>query len=256
MKNIWHKGKHTHIFSRKVFQISITHNKSIFNMENNISLLGLDSLDINVLFMNMSDNNAFDIVAELLNKSRYVTNNLNDYYDYLWEEYANNEPWEREIKKHRPHHDNINILKQRLLLLIVNNINRCQTIASQLKSGISIDIKSLIFEMPSYKALPLLERLYELICTQVDEIEMFSIHGENYSEEKHRDMNALIELREKVRAIINEQVKLEMERDAEIKAAQLEESKFICETLEIGKQIEEGAESKSNANITTKTEAA
>ena len=92
MKNIWHKGKHTHIFSRKVFQISITHNKSIFNMEKNISLLGLDSLDINVLFMNMSDNNAFDIVAELLNKSRYVTNNLNDYYDYLWEEYANDEP--------------------------------------------------------------------------------------------------------------------------------------------------------------------
>lgn len=225
-------------------------------MEKNSVLNGLDSLDINVIFMNMSDDNAFDTVSELLNISRDVTNGLDEYYEYLWGEFANDEPWEREIKKHRPHHDNINKLKQRLLLLIVNNINRHQTIASQLKSGISIDIKSLIFEMLSYKALPFLERLYELISAQIEEIEMFNIHGENYSEEKHRQMNVLIELGEKVKNIINEQTKYEMELDAKIEAEQLKEFKFISETIEIGRQIEERAENESEANITTKIEAA
>ncbi len=225
-------------------------------MEKNSVLNGLDSLDINVIFMNMSDDNAFDTVSELLNISRDVTNGLDEYYEYLWGEFANDEPWEREIKKHRPHHDNINKLKQRLLLLIVNNINRHQTIASQLKRGISIDIKSLIFEMLSYKALPFLERLYELISAQIEEIEMFNIHGENYSEEKHRQMNVLIELGEKVKNIINEQTKYEMELDAKIEAEQLKEFKFISETIEIGRQIEERAENESEANITTKTEAA
>lgn len=225
-------------------------------MEKNSVLNGLDSLDINVIFMNMSDDNAFDTVSELLNISRDVTNGLDEYYEYLWGEFANDEPWEREIKKHRPHHDNINKLKQRLLLLIVNNINRHQTIASQLKRGISIDIKSLIFEMLSYKALPFLERLYELISAQIEEIEMFNIHGENYSEEKHRQMNVLIELGEKVKNIINEQTKYEMELDAKIEAEQLKEFKFISETIEIGRQIEERAENESEANITTKIEAA
>lgn len=225
-------------------------------MEKNSFFLAQEALDVSVLLRNVSDDTAFNMVAELLNKSRTATKDLNEYYDYLWCEFSNDEPWEREIKKHRPHHDNINVLEQRLLLLIVNNINKKQSIASQLKTATSIDIKSLIFEMPSFKALPFLEGLNDLINAQIDDIELHSIHGENYSENKHDDMIALIELRDKICAIVNEQRKLEMIRDEENKAAQLEESKFICEVLEVGEHSNVFLENESNSNTNRQTNAA
>ena len=207
-------------------------------MEKNTSLMALEALDISVLIKRMSNPNAFDLVINLIKMSKDVTIELQEYYEYLWGEYGNDEPWEKETEKHRPHHTSINMLQKRLLTFIMLDICSCKEIPSQIKEDTMIDIKSLVFEMSSYDAVPFLNSLIEDVEGKIDSIEMRDVHGEEITDELEYDMKELISLRDKMRAIVTEESEREKQWKSGVDMIEEEIAKENQEMIDILNQKE------------------
>lgn len=174
-------------------------------MEENKQLAALEALDISVLLKNSSNKGAFDLVINLIRMSNEEEVYLQDYYDYLWGEYANDEPWEKEISKHRPHHSNISRLKEKLLTFIMMNVWCSKDIPLLITPTTLVDIKSLVYEMWTDHAIALLNSLVERAERQIDCIEMSGIHGEPLDVDKQLDLDSLVNLRNCMVAIVEEE---------------------------------------------------
>ena len=171
-------------------------------------------------------------MINLIRMSNDADKSLQDYYDYLWGEYANDEPWEKEINKHRPHHSNINRLKEKLLTLIMMNVWCCKDIPLQITPTTLVDIKSLVFEMCSENAIAFLNSLIERAEGQIDSIEMSGIHGEPLGVDKQLDLDSLVKLRNCMQAIVKEEKERVRQYEEEIRKFEAEKAKEESEILE------------------------
>ena len=210
----------------------------IIQMEDNKNLQALKNLDISVLLRNSSNKGAFDLVINLIRMSNEEEIYLQDYYDYLWGEYANDEPWEKEINKHRPHHSNISRLKEKLLAFIIMNVWCSKDIRLQITPTTLVDIKSLVYEMWPDNAITFLNSLIEKAEEQIYWIEMSGIHGEPLDVDLQLDLDSLVNLRDCMLAIVKEEKERIRQREEGIRKFEEERDKEESEMLEALQQHE------------------
>ena len=210
----------------------------VLRMEENTILQALEALDISVLLKNSSNEGAFDLVINLIKMSNDAEKGLQDYYDYLWGVYANDEPWEKEINKHRPHHSNIRRLKEKLLTFIMMNVWCSKDIPLQITPTTLVDIKSLVYEMWSDNGITFLNSLIERAEGQIDHIEMSGIHGEPLDVDKQLDLDSLVNLRNCMLAIVKEEKERIRQHEEGIRKFEEERDKEESEMLEALQQHE------------------
>lgn len=177
-------------------------------MYKNSKLQAEEALDVSVLLKRISDAEAFELVINLIKTSYDVGVSIQDYLDYLWGEYANEDPWEKEVNKHSPHRSAICNLQKKLLSFIMQNVWAHKDIPKLAANYNPIDIKSLVYEMNENDGIELLNMLIGKIKTEIDYFEWRNIHGEGFSEEMQSDFESLTELKDKMQAIVNEQMRL------------------------------------------------
>lgn len=177
-------------------------------MERNKELQAQEALDISVLLKNMSNSNAFEFVINIIEIAHNANESIQEYLDYLWGEYANDDPWEKEVNKHTPHRTAIHKLEKKLLSFIMQEVWAHKNIPQLAGNYNPIDIKSLVYEMNDDEGVGLLNTLIEKVNDKIECLELYGIHGEELTEEKQKDLDELADLKDKMQAIVNEQVRL------------------------------------------------
>lgn len=200
-------------------------------MERNKKLLAQEALDISVLLKNMSNNNAFELVINLIEIAHNTNESIQEYLDYLWGEYANDDPWEEELNKHSPHRAAIQKLEEKLLSFIMQEVWAHKDIPQLAIKNNPIDIKSLVYEMNDDNGVGLLNTLIEKVNDKIECLELYGIHGEELTEEKQKDLGELADLKDKMQAIVNEQARLNRQWQNGVEKLEEEQARINAEML-------------------------
>lgn len=172
-------------------------------------LLAQEALDVSVLFKNVSDEMAFQLVVNLFKKTHEESQDLKDYLDYVWSEYGNGESWEWTVEKHNDSQSHLNDLEEILGELLSEQAKDWKGIP-QLIGDKQIDIKYVLYEMPSDLGIDFINDYLEYIndILNLYELEKGSPKDDD---ERKRVVESLKDLQSKLIAIRNEEVNSEEE---------------------------------------------
>ena len=221
-------------------------------MERNKKLQAQEALDISVLLKNMSNNNAFGLVINLIEIAHNTNESIREYLDYLWGEYANDDPWEEEVNKHSPHRMALQKLEEKLLSFIMQEVWANKDIPQLAIKKPPIDIKSLVYEMNDDEGVGLLNTLIEKANDKIECLELYGMHGEELTEEKQKDFSELVDLKDKMQAIVNEQVRLNQQWQNGVDKLEEEQAREYAEMTDVLNQKESAinvSETKTNNKV-------
>lgn len=182
-------------------------------MEKNKILLAQEALDVNVLFKNVSDDIAFQLVVKLFTKVHEEIRDLEDYFDYIWSEHGNGARWEFAVEKHNDSQAQLSDLEIILGDLLATQAKDWKGIP-QLIGDIKIDIKYVLYEMPSDLGIDFINNYLGHIDDMLHhfELEKESKQGDI---ERKRATEGLEELQDKLIAIRDDEVNSEKEWERE-----------------------------------------
>ena len=186
----------------------------------------------------MSNNNAFELVINLIEIAHNANESIQEYLDYLWGEYANDDPWEKEVNTHTPHRSAIQKLEEKLLSFIMQEVWAHKDIPKLAIKRNPIDIKSLVYEMNDDEGISLLNTLIEKVNDKIECLELYGIHGEEFTEEKQKDLDELADLKDKMQAIVNEQVRLNLQWQNGVDKLEEEQARENAEMIDALNQKE------------------
>ena len=199
-------------------------------MENNKNLQAQEALDVNVLFKNVSDDLAFQMVVNLFTETHKEIKELQEYFDYIWTEYGNGVRWEHIVEKHNDSKSHLNDLEIVLGDLLSEQAKGWNGIP-QLIGDMQIDIKYVLYEMPSDLGIDFINNYLEHIN---DILNLYELEkgSPNDDDERKRAVKSLGDLQAKLIDIRNEEVNSEKEWQRLIEEIQEAEAKEHQEMMD------------------------
>ena len=201
-------------------------------MENNKYLQAQEAVDVSVLLKNVSNDLAFQMVVNLFQTTHEEIRELDEYFDYIWIEHGNGVRWEYAVEKHNDSQANLCDLEETLGDLLSAQAKDWKGI-QQLIGDKPIDIKYLLYEMPSDLGIDLINNYLEHIDDVLHHFELEKGSPKD-DEERKNDASRLESLQDLLIAIRNDEVNSEKEWEKaveKLREAEAQEQREIWELV-------------------------
>lgn len=201
-------------------------------MENNKFLQAQEAVDVSVLLKNVSNDLAFQMVVNLFKTTHEEIRDLDEYFDYIWIEHGNGVRWEYAVEKHNDSQANLCDLEETLGDLLSAQAKDWKGIP-QLIDDKQIDIKYLLYEMPSDLGIDFINNYLEHINDVLHHFELEKGSPKDDDERKHVE-ERLESLKDQLIAIRNDEANSEKEWEkewAKIEIAEEEERREMWELV-------------------------
>lgn len=201
-------------------------------MENNRFLQAQEAVDVSVLLQNVSNDLAFQMVVNLFTETHKEIRELEEYFDYIWAEYANGVRWEYAVEKHKDSQAQLSNLEETLGDLLADQAKDWKGIP-QLIGDKQIDIKFLLYEMPSDLGIDFINNYLEHINDVLYYFELEKGSPKD-DDERKRVEQCLKGLKDQLIAIRNDEANAEKEWEkewAKIEIAEEEERREMWELI-------------------------
>lgn len=199
-------------------------------METNKVLQAQEAMDVSVLLKNVSDDLAFQMVVNLFTETHKEIRELQEYFDYIWTEYGNGVRWEYLAEKHNDSQTKLSDLEETLGNLLAAQAKDWKGI-TQLIGNTQIDIKYLLYEMPSDLGIDFINNYLEHIADVLYHFELEKGSPKD-DDERKSVVKSLDDLQAKLIAIRNEEVNSEKEFQRLIEKLQEAEAKERQEMID------------------------
>lgn len=199
-------------------------------MHRNNILKTLQVLNINILLKTMSDDVAFVTVCELLRMAHESISILQGDFDYIWSEYGSGVLMEHNVEVHGNSRGGLEKLKIALAELLADEAKGYKGIPSLIDLDKPIDIKYLLFEMPSDIGIDFINEYLETIDFKIENLE-------RNIEKDDNTINQLKELSETLTSIRDEQVRSEREWERKLEELEKEIEKERLEAIEVSTRV-------------------
>lgn len=176
-------------------------------MENNLILKEQDAVDVSVLFQNVSNEIAFELVVNLFTLVHNQVSELREYFDYIWIEHGNGVRWDFAVERHCESQSKLRDLEKLLGDLLAAQAKDWKGIP-QLIGNLQIDIKYLLYEMPSDLGIDFINNYLEHID---DVLRLFEREkgSKNDTDERKFAVKKLQDLQDQLIAIRNDEANSE-----------------------------------------------
>ncbi len=200
-------------------------------MENNKYLQAQKAVDVSVLLKNVSNDLAFQMVVNLFQTTHEEIRELDEYFDYIWIEHGNGVRWEYAVEKHNDSQANLCDLEETLGDLLSAQAKDWKGI-QQLIGDKPIDIKYLLYEMPSDLGIDLINNYLEHIDDVLHHSELEKGSPKD-DEERKNDASRLESLQDLLIAIRNDEVNSEKEWEKAVEKLREAEAQERIEMWEL-----------------------
>lgn len=223
-------------------------------MENNKYLQAQEAVDVSVLLKSVSDDLAFQMVVNLFTEAHKEFYELEEYFDYIWIEHGNGVRWEYAVEKHNGSQAQLCDLEKNLGGLLADQAKDWKGIP-QLIGDMQIDIKYLLYEMPSDLGIDFINNYLEHINDVLHHFELEKGSPKD-DDERKRVEKRLESLKDQLITIRNDEVNSEKEWEKEwekICEAEEEERREMWELVhkrEAEKQTIEVNKETANVAVT------
>lgn len=187
-------------------------------MEQNKVLQAQEALDVSALLKNVSNDLAFQMVLNLFTKVHKEIRELEEYLDYIWTEFGNGVRWEYAVEKHNDSQAQLNDLEEILGDLLATQAKDWKGIP-QLISDMQIDVKYVLYEMPSDLGIDFINNYLEHIDNVLHHFELEKGSPKD-DDERKRDTAILENLQDKLIAIRNDEANSQKEWEKELEKLQ------------------------------------
>lgn len=187
-------------------------------MEQNKVLQAQEALDVSVLLKNVSDDLAFQMVVNLFTEAHKEIRELEEYYEYIWAEYGNGVRWEYAVEKHNDSQAQLSDLEETLGDLLSTQAKEGKGIP-QLIADIQIDIKYVLYELPSDLGIDFINNYLEHINNVLHHFELEKGSPKD-NDERKRDTAILENLQDQLIAIRNDEANSQTEWKKELEKLQ------------------------------------
>ena len=200
-------------------------------MENNKYLQAQKAVDVSVLLKNVSNDLAFQMVVNLFQTTHEEIRELDEYFDYIWIEHGNGVRWEYAVEKHNDSQANLCDLEETLGDLLSAQAKDWKGI-QQLIGDKPIDIKYLLYEMPSDLGIDLINNYLEHIDDVLHHSELEKGSPKD-DEERKNDASRLESLQDLLIAIRNDEDNSEKEWEKAVEKLREAEAQERIEMWEL-----------------------
>ena len=200
-------------------------------MENNMYLQAQEAVDVSVLLKNVSNDLAFQMVVNLFTETHKENRGLDEYFDYIWIEHGNGVRWEYAVEKHNDSQAKLSDLEETLGDLLADQAKDWKGIP-QLIGNKPIDIKYLLYEMPSDLGIDFIDNYLEHID---DILHLFELEkgSPKDDDERKRVEESLESLQDLLIAIRNDEVNSEKEWEKAVEKLREAEAQERIEMWEL-----------------------
>lgn len=201
-------------------------------MENNKYLQAQEAVDVSVLLKNVSNDLAFQMVVNLFTETHTENRELDEYFDYIWIEHGNGVRWEYAVEKHNDSQAKLSDLEETLGDLLADQAKDWKGIP-QLIGNKPIDIKYLLYEMPSDLGIDFIDNYLEHINDVLHHFELEKGSPKD-DDERKRVEESLESLKDQLIAIRNDEANSEKEWEKELeklREAEAQEQREIWELV-------------------------